>query len=80
MNSPLLYLTSCSEFSIPQATVQGRKEGGELGIHSQEQRGHHFPPQSLLTSFSMVCEGTSCLGRPGDAGAWFPAGSGPMRR
>lgn len=65
MNSPLLYLKSCSEFSILQATVLGRKEGGELGIHSQEQLGHHFPPQSCYSRVSPWCvRGTSCLGRP----------------
>lgn len=43
------------EFSIPQATVQGRKEGGELGIHSEEQLGHHFPPQSCYSRVSTWC-------------------------
>lgn len=55
MNSPSLHLKSCSEFSIPQATVQGRKEGGELGmrIHSQVQVWPREPlcGQGLVVTF-----------------------------
>lgn len=55
MNSPLFHLKSCSAFSIPQATVQGRQEGGELGmrIHSKEQVWPREPlcGQGLVITF-----------------------------
>lgn len=89
MNLPLLHFKSCSEFSVPKATDQGREEGGESGTGECSSGSFRvgrawpwlFTPALSLMSFHAVHVG--CLGQRGFFSTygwpWLAAGSKPVR-